>query len=66
MSLEQLMKHHEDNTMPTETIPMTWVPGSSYGGRWGYWRRETQEEEALRILAEADMLPEYKEEELPE
>jgi hypothetical protein len=62
---QQLLRHHHDDTMDGEEIAWVWVPRESHGYKYGYWRRENEEEEALRILEEAKMLPEYKLEELP-
>lgn len=65
MSEQQLLRHHHDDTMPGEKGTWIWVPKETHGGRYGYYRRENEAEEALRILAEAGMLPEHELEELP-
>jgi hypothetical protein len=58
---KQFLRHHEDNSM--DDMNITWVQVQY--GRITYYRRETDEEKALRVLAEADMLPVVTLDEVP-
>jgi hypothetical protein len=58
----------DDNQLDIEgNVPVSGLPSWVWvdSGKYGFFRRENEEEEALRVLAEADMLLKVKVEEVP-